>query len=200
MTCLLLLFLSGGAAQAFAQKLIPFETEDFLMGYKDARGRVRIPARYRLAQKFSREGIAGVVDETGWAIIDRSGRILIRNPFIFDNGPDYFVEGLARVVGEGGKFGFFDKRGKIVIAPRFDFAAPFANGAAAVCVECRKTAPDANGHYSTVGGRWGFIDRRGAVIVPLKFETVENFARGRASVKLNGKAMRVDKRGRVFER
>lgn len=193
---LALLLFGGGAA--FAQKLIRFQKHD-LMGYKDGRGRVRISARFILADEFSKEGIAAVLDDDGWAFIDRSGRVLVETPFIFDNGPDYFVEGLARFTKDG-KFGFFDRRGKVVVKPQFDFAAPFQEGAAAVCLECRKTAADGDGHYSIVGGRWGFIDRRGAAIVPLKFEEVENFENGRARVKLNGQSIYIDKRGTILKR
>lgn len=194
---LLLLLLSGTAS--FAQKLILFEKPEGF-GYKDTRGRVIIPPRFSLAEEFSKEGIAAVVDDKGWAIIDRSGRVLIRTPFIFDNGPDYFAESLARFTDERGKFGFYDKRGRIIIAPQFDFALPFREGAAAVCMECRKTEADINGHYGIGGGRWGFIDRRGAVIIPLRFEDAENFENGRALVKFDDKQIRIDKRGRIFKR
>ena len=196
LSAFLLLFICG--APVFAQKLISFETPNGL-GYKDARGRVRIAPRFSLAGDFTPEGLAIVVDEKGWALIDRAGRVVIRTPFVYDGGPDDFSEGLARFT-TGEKMGFYDKRGRIVIKPQFDFALPFREGAAAVCIECRKTEPDKEGHFSVVGGRWGFINRRGAVIIPLKFEDAENFENGRALVKLNGKQMHIDKRGRILKR
>ena len=83
----------------------------------------------------------------------------------FDNGPDYFVEGLARTV-QNGKVGFVDESLRVVIAPAWDFAFPFENGAALVCEGCtRRRVGDE--HEEVVGGRWGRIDARGRVVVPV---------------------------------
>ena len=145
-----------------AAGLIPFE-EDNKFGYKTPQGKVVIEPRYQVAQEFSREGLAAVVDEHGWAYIDRSGKVLIR-PFTFDNGPDYFREGMARFVVDG-KFGFFDRHGRVVIQPRFTFAGPFSKGRAPVCEGCREVREGE--HTSMTGGSWGFIDKRGALVIPL---------------------------------
>jgi hypothetical protein len=84
---------------------------------------------------------------------------------VFDNGPDYFVEGLARTV-QDGKVGFIDENLRVVIAPAWDFAFPFENGAAVVCDGCtlRRVGDE---HEEVVGGRWGRIDARGRVVVPV---------------------------------
>jgi len=103
------------------ERLTPFEQGE-KWGYRNVGGKVAIQPHFSLAHEFSSEGIAAVVDEKGWAYIDAQGNILIR-PFIVDNGPDYFQDGLARFV-ELGKFGFFNQRGHVVIHPHFDFAAP----------------------------------------------------------------------------
>ena len=157
MVTVILLLLAAQAA-----RLIPFEQGD-KFGYKTPQGKVVIEPRYRVAQEFSREGLAAVVDEHGWAYIDRSGNVVIR-PFTFDNGPDYFREGLARFVVDG-KFGFFDRRGRVVIQPRFTFAGPFSKGRAPVCEGCREVR--LGEHTSMTGGSWGFIDKRGALRIPL---------------------------------
>jgi hypothetical protein len=83
----------------------------------------------------------------------------------FDNGPDSFVEGFARTV-QGGKVGFIDQSLRVVIAPAWDFAFPFENGAAVVCEGCtlRRVGDE---HEEVVGGRWGVIDVRGDVVVPV---------------------------------
>lgn len=83
----------------------------------------------------------------------------------FDNGPDPFVEGLARTRQEG-KVGFVDRALNVVVAPRWDFAFPFANGRAVVCDGCSFRALG-DGHQEVVGGRWGVIDTSGAVVVPV---------------------------------
>ena len=44
--------------------------------------------------------------------------------FLMDNGPDYFSEGMARIL-KAGRFGFIDEKGRVVIEAIYDFAAPF---------------------------------------------------------------------------
>jgi WG containing repeat len=170
---------------------VPFEVQG-KYGYKDGRGSVVIAPEFQLARKFSAEGLAAVVDDKGWAYIDSRGRVVIR-PFVFENGPDYFSQGLARFVMEG-KFGFFNKQGHTVIKPAFDFAGPFQNGAAAVCSGC--SLKSVGEHSRVVSGRWGFIDRTGRVIVPTDCEEVTKFENGRARVKRAGQWMYVDKQGK----
>jgi hypothetical protein len=53
-----------------------------------------------------------------------------------------FQKGLAPVK-IGGKWGFINKKGKIVINPQFDFALPFFGGLAPIEID----------------GRWGFISK-----------------------------------------
>ena len=143
-------------------KLLRFE-ENGLWGFKDASGNVVLKPRYLDAYDFLQEGIAAVADEKGWSYIDEKGNVLIR-PFLYDNGPDYFKDGLARYE-EKGKLGYFDTRGKVAIKARFDFALPFENGRAEVCQGCVKKAEGEQSHWE--GGLWGAIDKTGALVVPL---------------------------------
>jgi len=155
--------LSGldGTRSAWGGSLIPFEDPDSdLWGYKTIRGAVAIPARYYVAGEFSRHGLAAVVDASGWQYVDTQGRCVIR-PFVFDNGPDPFSEGLARFR-EDGKFGFFDETGRVVIPARFDFVKPFSGGSAEYCEGC--TEQYEGEHMIHSGGTWGRIDRKGRVV------------------------------------
>ena len=167
----LLLLLSGGASVR-AQKLILFEDGD-KSGFKDARGKVVIPARFQIAGDFAKNNLAAVLDDWGWCYINKKGAVVIRSPFIFDNGADYFEEGLVRIV-ENGKFGFADASGKTLIAPQFDYAQSFRSGVAAVCIECYTKQADAE-HSFVTGGRWGYINQRGRIIVPIEYKAVEDF-------------------------
>ncbi|MBZ5516641.1 MAG: WG repeat-containing protein [Acidobacteriia bacterium] len=179
-----------GQTSGARARLTPFE-RDGLWGYKDIQGKVMIKPQFEMAEEFSAEGVAPVVDGNGWAYINASGKVVIR-PFVVDNGPDYFTEGLARFTREG-KFGFFNKWGRVVIAPKFDFAAPFAEGLAAFCQGCRE---EPSGEHRLVkGGKWGFINRRGEIVIPAKFDEVEIFRDGRAHVKAEGKWQYIDKGG-----
>jgi hypothetical protein len=78
-----------------------------------------------------------------WA--DKAGNVLA-TPYLFDNGPDYWQEGFARIVDPSGKMGFIDEHGTIVVPPTYDWVYPFCHGIA-------KTAR---------AGQAGYIDRTGA--------------------------------------
>lgn len=91
----------------------------------------------------------------------------------------WFTEGLGMIV-EGGKRGFIDKTGRVVIAPQFKKAWGFSEGLAAVSVD-RKI---------------GFIDRTGKVVIPPTFELACGFNEGLAAVEMNGVWGFIDKKGK----
>lgn len=174
---LLMALLAAGAAQW----PVPFEANG-RWGYRSATGAVLIPPRFVMAQEFSPEGIAAVVDERGWAYIDAKGKLIVR-PYVFDNGPDYFEQDLARFV-DNGKIGFMDRRARIVIPAKFDFALPFSEDRAAVCSGCKEAAEGE--HKIRRGGKWGFIDRTGRLVIPFRYDEVERFSGGKARVRSGG--------------
>jgi len=136
-----------------------FEENDSY-GFKNKKGEVKIPAQFILAQEFNRFGIAAVVDDSGWVYINTEGKNKVR-PFVVDNGPDYFSEGLARFA-KNGKVGFFDESGKVVIKAKFDFANPFDQGFAEICEGCKFVS---DGEYKKIiGGVWKVIDKTGEVV------------------------------------
>jgi len=117
---------------------VPFEQagkDGQFWGYRTSDGIVSISPRYHIANAFLPEGTATVVDDVGWAVIDLKGHVLLR-PFVVDNAPDDFNEGLARF-SESGKLGFFSRAGRIVIPARYDGARHFSDGLAPVCIGCR---------------------------------------------------------------
>jgi hypothetical protein len=186
----------GSAALLCALSLLAAFERGGKWGYRDSSGRTVIAPRYQAAQEFSPEGIAAVVDEHGWAYIDQAGKLLIR-PLVFDNGPDYFQESLARFRRDG-KVGFFDRRGRVVIEARYSFALPFSEGRAAVCDGCVEVS---EGEHRTLrGGRWGFIDRDGRLVVPLEFEAAESFEKGKARVRAGGRWLSILKDGKAAPR
>lgn len=163
-------------------KLIVFE-DNGKYGYKNNKDEIVIQPQFNMAMDFNSCGIAAVVDDSGWVYINQTGVKIIR-PYVVDNGPDYFSDGLARYV-ENDKIGFFDESGKVIIKARFDFARPFADSTAAVCRGCWFIN---DGEYKRIiDGKWGFIDYEGELIFPVKFDVVEDFKNGSARVKENGK-------------
>ena len=73
-------------------------------------------------------------------------------PARFERGMP-FSEGLA-AVSLGGRFGYIDESGGVVIEPRFDYAGEFFHGLAEVLV----------------GDKVGIIDRKGVIVVPPMFQ------------------------------
>lgn len=93
--------------------------------------------------------------------VDRAGKILFKM-FWFDNGPDYFSDGLVRIV-ENGLIGYADETGKIVIKPQYGCAYPFENGTAQVGHDCDKIWMD-DEHWSWATEIWLTIDKQGQIV------------------------------------
>jgi len=110
------------------------------------------------------DGLASLLVGTRWVYASPEGRVMA--VLTVDNGADDFAEGLARTR-VGNRVGFIDRELLVAIPARFDFAWPFEDGTALVCMECRSTAADDDGHSSVIGGRWGYTDRSGEVVVPI---------------------------------
>ncbi|MCR9142957.1 MAG: WG repeat-containing protein [bacterium] len=159
------------SADFTAAALEAFEDEaSGLWGYRNPEGAVVIEPAYQIAGDF-RGALAGVVDDSGWAMIDARGAVFVR-PFVFDNGPDPYRQALARFVDERGRMGFFNSAGEIEIPAAYDFAEPFEkSGTAAVCMKCELKAEGE--HRVVVGGEWGRIDRSGKLTAPIGSVTRE---------------------------
>ncbi|MBS1795724.1 MAG: WG repeat-containing protein [Acidobacteria bacterium] len=78
-----------------------------------------------------------------------------------------FSEGLAKIV-VGGKSGFIDRNGQIVIKPQFKRAGCFSNGLAVV----------------EINDKWGYINRQGNIAIPANFDAADNFSEDLALVKV----------------
>lgn len=112
-------------------------------------------SRRSLADIYSGpEGLGSVVvDDRGLYFVSRSGRMALA--FVFDNGTDNVVEGVARIV-KNGKVGFVDAQLDQIVAPVWDFAFPFEQRVAQVCVGCVATPIfPGDEHKIMTGGRWG---------------------------------------------
>lgn len=179
---------------AFSQSkedLYYFKSKDSLVGVKDKAGKIIIPAQFKVFS-FLKDGdpVEGETivfdgskedeksEKNAWGYVyDRNGKFLYQ-PFLFDNGADYFSEGVRRLV-KNGKLGFADRNGKIVIEAEHDFVAPFNYGYAAFCDGCgwEKTGDE---HRAIVGGKWGVMNVKGHTVQPLAKPTEDD-------VEINGK-------------
>jgi hypothetical protein len=121
---------------------------------------------------FGTEGLGSIiVDNRELYFVTRQGKTA--PALIFDNGPDYVVEGLARTV-KNGKVGFINAELDQVVAPIWDFAFPFEHGVAVVCMGCVSTPAhpdDEHEHQTMTGGKWGYIDKRGRIVVPVVYDS-----------------------------
>lgn len=83
--------------------------------------------------------------------------------FWFDNGPDYIVEGLFRIMRDS-LIGYANTDGMIVIEPQFACAGPFYDGRAQVTFSCKPSIPEHehDEHVFMESDEWFFIDKTGA--------------------------------------
>ena len=74
-------------------------------------------------------------------------------------------------VARGGKWGYIDRSGVVVIEPRYAAALSYSSGLAPVRVAQGRDA------------KWGYIDRTGEVVMEPKYEAAEGLRTGVAEVK-----------------
>ncbi|HEV2801723.1 MAG TPA: WG repeat-containing protein [Pyrinomonadaceae bacterium] len=85
-----------------------------------------------------------------------------------------------KAVYENGRWGYADRRGKVIIAAEFDAARPFADGLAQVGV-VDEELPEIAGRPNL---KWGYIDERGRVLVELRYAVLRDFSENLAAVAL----------------
>lgn len=95
--------------------------------------------------------------------IDRHGNILFDLVY-FDNGPDYFNEGLTRVL-RNRKMGYANEKGEVVIPCQYAFAKWFQNGVAEVTFEAKQYR-DVDEHLRVESDSWFEIDKQGNRTTP----------------------------------
>jgi hypothetical protein len=144
-------------------------------GYIDTSGRMAVEPRYQSAGEFH-EGLARV---HLWAKVSCTS-----GDFTSDNAPSYAFHlleddqsDLPGCFPQGGKFGYIDKTGKMIIAPNFFVAQNFSEGLAAVRVE------------ETAESKFGYIDRSGQMVIAPRFHQAGPFSEGLAAVETSARAV-----------
>jgi hypothetical protein len=142
-------------------------------GYINKKGIIVIKPQYVVANNFS-DGLAFVISKgkhkSQAMFIDRNGKIKInmagkKYTNYFDSD---FSEGLLPIE-INNKCGFINKKGQMVIKPKYDRAQSFSEGLAAVFTN----------------GRWGFIDKNENMIIRPEFADANSFSEGLAIVYLD---------------
>ncbi len=131
-----------------------------------------------------------------------------------------FDGGLAPVR-MGGKFGYADTKGDMVIAPQFDFAGRFSEELAAAGIGSRQGYIDKSGMFvlspqfeiadlspfseglapvrigEFVAAKWGYIDKQGNVVIQPQFDAAGPFSDGLAVAAIGGQWGYIDRTGNV---
>ena len=108
--------------------------------------------------RFDENHLSFFFDKQRVFYFDKRG--FYRETIAFDNGPDYFEEGLARTI-ENNKIGYMNKKLQVVIPAQFDFGFPFNKDTASVCFGC-KTLPKGK-HSFVAGGSWFAVSKSGHI-------------------------------------
>lgn len=121
------------------------------------------------------------------------------------------------VVGNGGKYGYADLSGRIVVALSYEGAMPLTDGLAPVCIDgrwgfiepdgfpaitCRyqQVRPFSEGRSAVqLDGKWGFIDHDGFPKIPCRYDNVSDFSNGCATVTFEGKQQTIDPDGQIVK-
>lgn len=167
----------------FSNSRLPVVKAD-MQGFLDRSGNEVIPCKYDEVS-FFRMGRAMVRIDQLYGIIDTNGDIVL--PMEYENkvphGDKYQYHDSLALVEKGGKLGFVDLDGKLVIPMYFEQAYHFSEGLASV-------------RYH---GMWGYIDTKGDVYMPFVFDIASPYKWGRAEVIYNGTVSNVDRRGKCVK-
>jgi hypothetical protein len=166
----LLYFFWAGCARKSADKkdylykIVEGKFDEFGVktGYVNSQGDTVIAlGKYLYCYSDTLKNYAVVMKNSGDIVaIDKSDSELFK-VFKYDNGPDYFSEGLFRIV-KNGKIGYADRDGNIIIEPQFVCAFPFNSGRAKVSTDCNI---EKNGeHLIWQSENWFYIDKTGKKI------------------------------------
>jgi hypothetical protein len=174
---------SQSAATAVAKTGDPcdFQAEHDIASYpncvfQDDQGNLFIAQEYLNKLEFDSHGLAVVFHEVHsghlFMYVNRKGRVIIKDVPSSDNWAEEFSDGFVRIF-VNKKYGFANRQGKIVIAPKYDGAGQFRHGYAEVCLGCRETCAMSNPpqsrhdveceHHIMTGGEWFKINKAGRV-------------------------------------
>ncbi|HYM76745.1 MAG TPA: WG repeat-containing protein [Candidatus Dormibacteraeota bacterium] len=146
-------------------------------GYIDQTGKIVIPPRFESATDFREDRACAASSGKKYALIDTAGQFLTTPQF---SACHRFSDGRAAVAFPTEKtrtncsdcdpfyhWGYIDRDGALIVAPRYHTAGDFSEGLAAV---------------ENDSGKWGFVDRSGRVAIDFRFDYAESFSEGLALV------------------
>ena len=152
-----------------------------LFGYKDETGRIRIPAKFVMADAQFFYDIIAVIEKTGkeyfqaYYLLKSGGKKGLNSLYMSGNYLDCECEGKIRFRNSTTDLvGFFDRDGNIAIPAMYSDAEPFANNMAMVlkdaqrvCLDGKPYPSDKGGceHWRWEGGRSHLIDVKNHILI-----------------------------------
>ncbi|ABW66596.1 WG repeat-containing protein [Desulfosudis oleivorans] len=152
-----------------------------LYGYRDAKGEIKIPAKFIMAGSQEFNHITAVVEQIGedgfqdYYLLKTGEKVGTGCLYLWDNTPDCECEGKIRFRDpETDRVGFFDANGRVVIPAEYSDARPFRNNLAVVLKDAVRVCPDGTPwsadsgpceHWQWQRGRVLLIDPENRVVV-----------------------------------
>lgn len=142
------------------------EDGNYKYGYIDLDGNEIIPLTYSIANEF-KDSVA-VVKDSSYKLINNKGDLLESYVYPYVGG---YGDGLLLYQEElGGKYGYINKRGEVVIAPTYYIAEPFINRLAIVSVSDKYNGP------------FGVINIKGDFIFKPIYSNIKNLRDGKVAL------------------
>ncbi len=171
-------------AEEFSDGLAAVEKDD-KWGYIDKTGKVVIDYQFDFSETFA-DGLLMKLEKSndiGYSMkcFDKTGKVVIEaNNKYYD--VDNFAEGLAPVADKDGKWGYIDKKGKLVIDCQYDSASSFSDGLARVKKD----------------GKIGYINSKNKVVIDFIYDEGNSFSEDLAYVRKENDSMFIDKKGKTI--
>ncbi len=161
------------------QYLYPFMSENSLMGYIDATGKVAINPTYVYTGKFYGGFAAVSKDGEDWFYINELGEKVFNKTF---KSASDFSENRAVVFSSDGKMQVMDNKGNMVSNIANANAYKYSDGMLKVKFE---------------NNLYGFIDLNGNIAIGPVYKHAQDFSEGLAAVEIDDKVSYIDKKGNI---
>ncbi|WHH58147.1 WG repeat-containing protein [Petroclostridium sp. X23] len=141
----------------------------YLYGYIDKNGQIAIEPKYERANSFNDGKAVVKLDGGPYALIDLNGNVI--------KGYDYYFVGnfsdglMAFEEKEGGKTGYINEQGEIIIPPQFSWGDEFENGLAVINLS--------DNYYDK---KSGLINKKGEFIIKPEYSDIRILGENRAAV------------------
>ncbi|MCG8574493.1 MAG: WG repeat-containing protein [Flavobacteriales bacterium] len=152
-------------------------------GFIDTKGNLAVQCKYDKANPYHTTATWVRIDgEEQYRLIDHNGNDLGAR----SEKSGFFFEGLSKFY-KGGKLGYVDSLGKVIIEANYIGAQNFSEGMVCLCP------------YDATEEVYGFFDKKGEMVIPFQFAQAgfTSFNGGYARVKYKGKSCIIDSSGAV---